>query len=144
MILFINIPKKGTDLEQNLLKIYKNNFKYTSNINIYLEVINTEINNTFSPKEINFFIKCNDENVDLIALEYLLRKKNKSNIFSFLFLRLSSLAETVPENQDKYVNKSKLNLFKVFILLSTTVIKTVLLELKRISLSNKIKEYSNV
>jgi hypothetical protein len=144
VILFINIPKKGTDLEQNLLKIYKNNFKYTSNINIYLEVINTEINNTFSPKEINFFIKCNDENVDLIALEYLLRKKNKSNIFSFLFLRLSSLAETVPENQDKYVNKSKLNLFKVFILLSTTVIKTVLLELKRISLSNKIKEYSNV
>jgi hypothetical protein len=131
-------------MEQILLNIYKNNFIIKSDISKYLQVLANEIDTTFTKKQTDFFIKCNKEKIDLIALEYNLRKKQKNNIFSFVFLRLSSLAESTIENQDKYVNKSKANIFKIFVVLSMAVINTIILELKGFYLKNKVKEYLDV
>jgi hypothetical protein len=131
-------------MERILLNIYINNFIIKSDIGQYLQVLANEIDTTFTKKQIDFFIKCNDEKLDLIALEYNIRKKQKNNIFSFVFLRLSSLAESTVENKDKYVNKSKANIFKIFVVLSMAVINTIILELKGFYLKNKIKEYLDV
>mgnify|MGYP003998313919 FL=1 len=131
-------------MEQILLNIYKNNFIIKSDISKYLKMITTEIDTTFTKKQIDFFIKCNKEKLDLIALEYNMRKRQKNNIFSFVFLRLSSLAESTVENQNKYVNKSKANIFKIFVVLSMAVINTIILELKGFYLKNKVKEYLDV
>jgi len=131
-------------MQEYLLNIYKNNFIIKSDISKYLTVIANEIDITFNKKQIDFFIKCNDKKLDLIALEYKLRKKQRNNIFSFVYLRLSSLAETTVENQDKYVNKSKANIFKIFTFLAMAVINTIILELKGFYLKSKVKEYLDV
>jgi len=131
-------------MEQILLSIYKNNFIAKTDINKYLQVIDTEIVIAFSKKQIDFFIKCNDEKLDLMALEYKIRKKQKNNIFSFIFLRLSSLAESTVENQDRYVNKSRINIFKIFTFLSMAVLNTIMYEIKGFTLKSKVKEYLNV
>lgn len=142
MVAPLNLLEKGFDiLEAYLLKIYQTYFVNTKDIEQYLKVISLDVTNLFSEKEINFLKKCSDENIDLIALEYLLRKKQKKNIFSFVFLRLSSLAECIPQNQAKYVNKSKANIFKIFKILSMAVITTILLEVKRFILAKRLKEY---
>ena len=127
-----------------LKQIYKNFFINSINIDKYIEALSKEIDNNFDKKKRDFFIECSNQNINLIALEYLLRKQEKFNIFSFVFLRLSALAESLPQNQNIYVNKSKLNRIEIFWFLTTSIITTIILELQRLTLSKKIKEYQNV
>ena len=63
-------------MEKYLLKIYQNHFIAKTDIRKYLKVITNEIETTFTKKQIVFFIKCNKKELDLIALEYNLRKKD--------------------------------------------------------------------
>jgi len=117
-------------------------FKEASNIDYYLKTISNDLINSFSQKEVNFLVSCYDKGVDLIALEFHLRKKNKNNIVSFVFFRLSSLAETVPQNQDLYVNKFKVSILKIIKLLLNSIINLIVFEFKRFSLAHEIKEYN--
>lgn len=131
-------------MEQILLNMYKNNFIMKIDISKYLQVIVNDIGTVFTKKQIDFFIECNDRNLDLVALEYNIRKKEKNNIFSYTLLRLSSLAESTIENQARYVNKSQVNIFKIFAFLSMAVINTIIYEIKGFTLRSEIKEYLNV
>ena len=64
-----------------------------------------------------------------------------SKLFSFVFLRLSSLAETVPQNQHMYVNKSRASIIKILKVLLMALFNLFLYELKRFVLSGVLKEY---
>jgi hypothetical protein len=118
------------------------NFKEMSNINYYIKLINRELNNAFSQEEIDFLVKCCDKKVDLIALEYHLRKKQKNNILSFIFLRLSSLAESIPQNQNMYVNKFRVSIFTILKVLLIAIFNLIFYELKRFTLANELNEYA--
>lgn len=117
-------------------------FKESSNLTFYLMIISNDLIKSFSKEEINFLKSCCDKKVDLIALEFLLRKKNKNNILSFIFFRLSSLAETNPENQNMYINKSKLSFFKILKIMLNSIINLIIFKLKKIFLAKEIRAYN--
>lgn len=108
-----------------------------------LENLSLIIQNEFTNQEIYFLQKCVDKNIDLEALEISLRKINKDNILSFIFLYLSAIAESSTKNQDKFVNKKSLNTLEVFILLTKISIDFVLKKMKNKILYKKLlNEYS--
>jgi len=129
-------------LENYLLNIYLMHFKEMSNIDYFLKIISNDLINSFSQEEVNFLVSCYDKGVDLIALEFHLRKKNKNNIISFVFFRLSSLAETIPQNQDMYVNKFKVSILTILQVLLNSIINLIIFEFKRFVLAYEIKEYN--
>ena len=132
-------------MKQILFKIYKNNFSTKLDISKYLGEITIDINGKFSSCEISYLTKCLEKNIDLEALELELRSIKKNNILSFIFLRLSSIAESFPSTQSQYINKKSLNIFLVFIFLSTTAINFIVLKVKaKLMYKNLIKEYPNV
>ena len=117
-------------------------FKEMSNIDYFLKIISNDLINSFSKEEVNFLVSCYDKGVDLIALEFHLRKKNKNNIISFVFFRLSSLAETIPQNQDMFVNKFKVSILTILQVLLNSIINLIIFEFKRFVLAYEIKEYN--
>lgn len=132
-------------MTQYLKQLYTKNFIYEPSIFLLLEDLSLMIAKKFYKKEIDFFKRCIDGNVDLEALELELRSINKNNILSFVFLRLSAIAESLPLTQSQYINKKPLNIFSVFIFLSTTAINFIVLKVKaKLMYKNLIKEYPNV
>lgn len=129
-----------------ILKVIYNKF-FTTNevVDLYLGKLSDIIQKEFHQKEVDFLIKCIDLNVDIETIELALRSRNKNNIISFTLLRLSALAESTPENQSLYVNKTNLSIVQIFLYLTKTIINFVLHKLKAIIIySNLIKEYPNV
>ena len=132
-------------MEQNLYLICKKYFTNVFDITAYATVITRDININFSKGEKSYLTKCLEKNIDLEALELELRSIKKNNILSFIFLRLSAIAESSPTMQSQYINKKPLNIFSVFIFLSTTVINFIVLKVKaKLIYKNLIKEYPNV
>lgn len=132
-------------MEQNLYLIYKKYFTNMFDITSYTYTIIRDIDINFSSREISYLTKCLEKNIDLEALELELRSIKKNNILSFIFLRLSSIAESFPSTQSQYINKKSLNIFLVFIFLSTTAINFIVLKVKaKLMYKNLIKEYPNV
>lgn len=131
---------------KTLLKnIYNDYFSYDEKISLLLDRLSFILQQDFSSQEIDFFKRCVDSNIDLEALELELRSIKKNNILSFIFLRLSSIAESFPSTQSQYINKKSLNIFLVFIFLSTTAINFIVLKVKaKLMYKNLIKEYPNV
>jgi hypothetical protein len=132
-------------MEQNLYLICKKYFTNVFDITAYTNIIVRDININFSSGEISYLTKCLEKNIDLEALELELRSIHKNNILSFIFLRLSAIAESLAITQSQYINKKPLNIFSVFIFLSTTAINFILLKVKaKLIYKNLIKEYPNV
>ena len=131
---------------KTLLKnIYNDYFSYDEKISLLLDRLSFILQQDFSSQEIDFFKRCADSNIDLEALELELRSIKKNNILSFIFLRLSAIAESSPTTQSQYINKKPLNIFSVFIFLSTTTINFIVLKVKaKLMYKNLIKEYPNV
>lgn len=129
-------------MESCILKIYLMNFNEISNVDYYIKTICKELNNSFSQQEVDLLVGwCNDK-VDLIALEFHLRKKHKNNILSFTFLMLSSLAESIPQNQHMYVNKFKASILTIFKVFLIAFFNLIIYELKRLFLVRQIKEHA--
>ena len=131
-------------IQKCLSKIYNTHFMNEIDIKKYLSILYINIKKEFSKNEIDYFIKYANSKYDLIALEYSLRKKNRKNIFSFIFLRLSSLAETLPQNQHLYVNKKNVGILKIFIFLIKTLINLININIKSFFLQKIINEYQNI
>lgn len=136
-------------MDKNLInclhKIYNKFFLPCSDIESYLETLVIVIKGEYIKEEIIFLFRCVDNNIDLETIEISLRRIKKDNIISFIFLRLSAIAESSPTTQSQYINKKPLNIFSVFIFLSTTAINFIVLKVKaKLIYKNLIKEYPNV
>ena len=127
----------------NYLKKTYNSF-FNGNVSLsYLEYLSNEINEQFSKDEIAWFKKCLNENLDINTIEYGMRH-NKKNIFSFILLRLSTLAVTQPNNQKIFVNYKSKNIFGILMFFLKIMIDLIGLKIKLIKYNNIIKEYPNV
>ena len=127
----------------NYLKKTYNSF-FNGDVSLsYLEYLSNEINEQFSKDEIAWFKKCLNANLDINAIEYGIRH-NKKNIFSFILLRLSTLAETQPNNQKIFVNYRSKNIFGILMFFLKIMIDLIGLKIKLIKYNNIIKEYPNV
>lgn len=125
--------------------IYKRFAVINGSVSAYLDKLSYIIQNEFDKKEIDFLVKCVELDLDLETIELELRNKNKNNIVSFTLLRLSALAETIPENQFLYVNKKSLNIVRIFYYLIETIVSFILHKIKaKVIYINLIKEYPNV
>lgn len=125
--------------------IYKRFAVINESVYVYLDKLSYIIQNEFDKKEVDFLLKCVEQDLDLETIELELRNKNKNNIVSFALLRLSALAETIPENQLLYVNKKCLNKIEISLYLIKTIINFLLHKIKaKIIYANLIKEYPNV
>lgn len=125
--------------------IYKRFAVINKSVYEYLDKLSYIIQNEFDKKEVDFLVKCVELDLDLETIELELRNKNKNNILSFTLLRLSALAESIPENQLLYVNKKCLNNVEIFLYLIKTIISFLLHKIKaRVIYKNLIKEYPNV
>lgn len=128
-------------MENFVLSTYLIFFKHEGNIDYYLKIISEDLKNNFNQKELNLFKTWCNKNVDLVALEFHLRYRHKDNILSFIFLRLSALAETIPQNQYMFINRTSLNFFDKIRIFMFAMFNIVLYIFKWVVLHREIKEY---